>query len=72
MLPREIKRIMKKNEKWAKMLEEYDLTGHLPIEKVRRSFTLRRMTMSKLKELSEKTGKSMSSLIDSMVEKHGE
>ncbi len=31
---REIKKIMKKNEKYAKMLEEFDRTGKLPKKKV--------------------------------------
>ncbi len=67
MLLRKIERIMKENEKYARMLEEYDRTGHLPIEKVRRSFTLRRMTVRKLRDLSRKTNKSMSGLIDELV-----
>jgi len=54
MLPREIRRIMKENEKYAKMLEEYDRTGHLPLEKIRRSFTIKRMSYNKLKEFSKK------------------
>ena len=57
MLPREIERIMKENEKYAKMLEEYDRTGIFPLQKVRRSFTLRQMTVQKLKSISKKTGK---------------
>ncbi len=68
MLPRDIERIVKENEKYAKMLEEYDRTGHLPIEKIRRSFTLKRMTVKKLKEMAKATGKSMSGLLDNLVE----
>ena len=71
MLPRRIERIMKENEKYARMLEEYDRTGHLPTEKVRRSFTLRRMTVQRLRELSKKTGKSMSDIIDELVASEG-
>lgn len=67
MLPRDIERIMKKNEKYAKMLEEYDKTGHLPIEKIRRSYTLKRMTVDKLKSLAKAKGMSMSDLIDELV-----
>lgn len=67
MLPRDIKRIMKENKVYLDMLEEYDRTGHLPVEKLRRSFTLKRMTVKKLKELSRRTGKSMSGIIDGMV-----
>jgi hypothetical protein len=50
------------------MLEEYDRTGKPPWEKIRRSFTLRRMTVEKLKETSKKTGKSMSDIIDKLVD----
>jgi hypothetical protein len=67
MLPRRIERILKENDKYARMLEEYDQTGHLSIEKVRQSFTLRRMTVRKLMDLSRETGKSMSDLIDELV-----
>jgi hypothetical protein len=69
MLSQEIRRIMKENEKYANMLEEFDRTGEFPLDKIRRSFTLRKMTMSKLKKVSQKTGKSMSAIIDSVVEK---
>ena len=59
---------MKENEKYARMLEEYDKTGEFPLDKVRRSYTLRRMTVNKLKKVSEKTRKSMSAIIDNVVE----
>ncbi|MBL7160470.1 MAG: hypothetical protein ISS93_01300 [Candidatus Aenigmarchaeota archaeon] len=65
----EIKKIMKENKKWLDMLEEYDRTGHLPTEKIRRSFTLKRMHFKKLKEASRKSGRSMSSLLEEMIEK---
>ena len=68
MLPQDIRRIMKENEKYLRVLEEYDRTGKFPLEKLRRNFTLKRMTMDKLKRLSRESGKSMSSIIDSMVE----
>ena len=61
---RDIERIMKENEKYAKMLEEYDRTGVLPFEKIRRSFTIRRSTLDALKKESKRTGKSMSDIID--------
>lgn len=61
---KEIERIMKENEKYAKMLEDFDRTGNLPIEKIRRSFTIRRSTFNSLQNKSEKTGRSMSDLID--------
>jgi len=68
MLPREIRRTMKENEKFVRMLEEYDRTGKPPWGKIRRSFTLKRMTVEKLKETSKKTGKSMSDIIDKLVD----
>ena len=68
MLSQEIRRIMKENGKYAKMLEEYDRTGEFPLEKVRRSFTLKRMTVNRLKEASRKTGNSMSGIIDELVD----
>jgi len=64
----EIRRIMKENEKYAKMLEEYDRTGKFPLDKLRRSFTLRRITINKLKGMSKQSGKSMSDIIDKLVE----
>ena len=33
---KDIEKIMKKHEKYAKMLEEYDKTGKLPLKKKRR------------------------------------
>ncbi len=67
MLRKDIERIVRKNKRYLDMLEEYDRTGHLPTEKVRRSFTLRRMTVKRLKELSKERKRSMSDLIDEMV-----
>ena len=69
MLSREIKKIMHENEKFAKMLEEYDRTGKFPLEKIRRSFTLKRMSVNKLKEKSKSTGKSMSDILDDLVDR---
>ena len=57
MLSQEIRKIMKENGKYTKMLEEYDKTGKLPLEKIRRSFTLKRMTINKLKLASKKNRK---------------
>lgn len=65
----EIKRIMKENEKYLKMLEEYDRTGHLPTEKIRRSFTLQRGAYQKLKATPSKKRKSMSSLLEELIAK---
>ncbi len=70
MLSKGIKRIMKENEKYAKILAYYDETGVFQLEKVKRSFTLRKSTMSKLKELSKKKRKSMSAVVDSLVDEY--
>ena len=64
----DVERIIKKNKKYFDMLEEYDRTRRLPIEKMRRSFTLKRMTINKLKTISRETGISMSKLIDILVD----
>ena len=69
MLSRDIERIMKENERYTKMLEEYDRTGKLAIEKIRRSFTLKRETIEGLKKISLKKGTSMSGLIEELVER---
>lgn len=68
-LPPWIERIMKENEKYAKLLEYYDRTGRLPLKKIRRSFTLKEISFHRLKKASKKTGKSMSEIIDEVVEK---
>jgi hypothetical protein len=36
MLSQELRRIVKENEKYANMLEEYDRTGEFPLDKKRR------------------------------------
>ena len=66
---KEIERIMKEKEKYAQMLEEFDRTGILAIDKIRRSFTIRNSTFAALKSHSKSTGRPMSSLIDDIVEK---
>ena len=65
----EIKKIMKENEKYLNMLEEFDRTGHLPTEKIKRSFTLKLGSFRKLKKASGEKGKSMSSLLEELIEK---
>lgn len=69
MLPKEFKRILDENERYMQMLEYYDRTGKFPLKKIRRSFTLREMNISKLKKISKKTGKSMSDILDELIEK---
>lgn len=64
-----IKRIMKKNERYAKLLEYYDRTGRLPLKKTRRNFTLKDINFQRLKKASKSSGKSMSRILDELVEK---
>lgn len=68
MLSQDIKRIMKENDKYARMLEYYDRTGKLPLHKIRRSFTLKEMNVTKLKDMSKKSGESMSDILDDLIE----
>ena len=49
MLPKEYEKILNKNERYIKMLEYYDRTGRFPLDKIRRSFTLKEMNITKLK-----------------------
>lgn len=70
MLWKEIERIMKENEKYAQMLEEFDRTGILAIGKIRRSFTIRNSTFAALKCQSKATGRPMSDIIDQLVCKY--
>lgn len=69
MLSPEIKRIMKENERYAKLLEYYDRTGRLPLKKARRNFTLKDINFHRLRNASKRTGKSMSRVLDELIEK---
>lgn len=66
----EIKRTVEKNERYTKMLEYFDSTGKLPTRKVRKSFTITNMDFDKLKEASKRSGKSMSDILDELIEYH--
>jgi len=68
MLPKRYERILDRNEKYMKMLEYYDRTGRFPLDKLRRSFTLKEMNITRLREMSRKTGKSMSDILDELIE----
>ena len=62
-----IKRIMKENWEVFKMLENYDKTHELPFQRKRIDVTLSVETINKLKELSKKTGKPVSRIIEERV-----
>ncbi|MBI4173502.1 MAG: hypothetical protein HY519_02165 [Candidatus Aenigmarchaeota archaeon] len=70
MRPPAIRRIIRENKRYTDMLEYYDRTGKLPLAKVRRSFTLRTMNIEALKSAAKATDKSMSGLLDELIEKH--
>ncbi len=65
---KEIERIMKEDEKWLNMLEEYDRTGKLPLERVRRSFTLKRTNYEKLRHIAKERKEKMSRILDRLIE----
>jgi|TARA_Y100000034_G_scaffold88708_1_gene106483 hypothetical protein len=68
MLSKDVERLIKENEKYTQILEEYDQTGVFPLKKIRRSFTLKHRTVRKLRELSKQSGKNMSEFIDFLIE----
>ena len=61
---RKIKEIMRKNKDIFEILENYDKTRELPFQRKRIDITLSLATIKKLKELSKKTGKPVSRLIE--------
>ncbi len=64
---KDIEKLVKDNWATFQLLEEYDRTGHLPTERIRRSFTLQRATYEKLQSLSREKKKPMSRVIDELV-----
>ncbi|MFH1310801.1 MAG: ribbon-helix-helix protein, CopG family [Nanoarchaeota archaeon] len=63
-----INRILKKNKKAFEMLENYDKTRELPFQRKRIDITLSVETLRKLKELKEKTKKSISQIIEEKIQ----
>lgn len=64
---KEIRRILEKYRDVFMALENYDRTRALPFQRKRIDITLSVETISKLKELSKKTGKPVSRLIEKMA-----
>ena len=64
-----INKILKKYKDLFEMLENYDKTREWPIGRERIDITLDKKIISKLKKLKEKTGKSISRIIEYAVEK---
>lgn len=69
MLPKAVERVLKENEKWFALLEEYDRTGVWPLERTRVDLTLSRRTLAKLRALAAAQGTSMSRVVDALVER---
>lgn len=63
-----IARILKENKDVFRALEEYDKTRELPFQRKRIDITLSIKTIDKLKELSRKTGKPMSRIIEENIQ----
>ena len=65
---KELKRIMRENERYALILEEYDKTGKNPLKKTRQSFTIKRMNHERLKKEAKIRRESMSDILDELIE----
>jgi len=64
MQSNEIKKILKEYKDVFEALENYDKTHKLPFQRKRIDITLSVRTIDKLKELSKKTGKPVSRIIE--------
>jgi len=62
-----MQKIMHKYRDIFETLENYDKTRELPFQRKRIDLTLSVKTLNKLKALKEKTGKSMSQLIEERI-----
>ena len=60
-------KILKKYKEMFDALEEYDKTRELPFQRKKINLTLAVATINKLKELSEKTGKPISRIIEEKI-----
>ena len=69
METKKINYILKKYKKLFEALENYDKTRELPSQRKRIDITLSVRTISELREIKEKTGKSISEIIEDKVEK---
>ena len=64
MQSKKIKHILKKYKRIFEALENYDKTRELPFQRKRLDLTLSVRTLNRLRELKQKTGKSISKLIE--------
>jgi len=67
MNQKKINKILKKYKYVFETLENYDKTRELPFQKKRIDITLSVGTINKLKELSKKTGKPISHIIEESI-----
>jgi hypothetical protein len=67
MKQKEINKILRKYKEVFDALEKYDNTHKLPFERKRIDITLSTETLTKLKELSKKTGKPISRIIEERI-----
>ena len=63
----EIKKILKKHKKDFEILENYDKTHEFPFQRKRIDITLSVETINKLRKLKEKTGKSISQIVEEKI-----
>ncbi len=66
---KKINHILKKYKELFEALENYDKIRYLPSNRKRIDITLSVRTLNKLRELKEKTGKSISEIIEERMEK---
>ena len=67
MLSNKAKKILREYKGVFETLENYDKTGELPFQRKRIDITLSIKTLNKLKKLKEKTGKSISRIIEEKI-----
>jgi len=67
MKQKQIQKILKENKYVFDILENYDKTRELPFQRKRIDITLSIKTINKLKKLKQKTGKSISQIIEEKV-----
>jgi hypothetical protein len=66
---KEIEQVINGNEGLFRMLSYYDRTGKMPGRKLVRSFTIKHSNFEKLRSESAKRGRTMSQLIDELIER---
>lgn len=67
LLSTKMNKILKENQEYFKMIENYDKIHSLPFHRKRIDFTLSVRTINKLKEMREKTGKPIPPIVEECV-----